>query len=730
MSNRYVCSLLWLLLGCVDSLIHCVVHQFFTVYFETYWMRNDAMIQLWNVYNVDRRTNNAVEGLNNWLNNRFGVHPAIWAFIEKLQKVHFDKEVERAQVMSGQAVNRRCSFAKTQRQQIKAVTNGFLDRTLSTLEFVTAISQTIHQGEMTPMTSVPAGFVHFEESEQTRNQAILDQQSDRTAELSMPIPSVIISGGGVSFSIGSTPSVGLSQGTEDQTQGSGRGRGGRGRGRGGRGRGGGGRGGRGGRAGRAVPSGAISTSGVAGTLGGVGAGHGSSGGGGITNAGGHDVEPVTFPMGGVVDGGGLGSGGQHLIASPTSVSLEQQQHVNDQHPLVDIAELTRRCREDIGQFVRDNVDRSREPIVWKADRDIPSTLTSNEFIARVVQLCDSLSPEDILRRPKYDNGGEGIDYGGLLSQLTSTICGNLRDYTRRVETVEDPSVTAHRGGPPRMVAGNVGYFSGGQSGFVPVGDSDVQEDVAFFRGLGKLLCLVVLHAGQWPKFHKTVLQFLLDPSLKIESTYEAVLELGPPFTSFYELQPHQSDLFERIAEYGDLLGVEQSVWIRFQSMGIVQGFDCLQACRDLILVTALRDRILPSLNAMRAGFNTVPLGNILSVEKMLAMYYTPIATKHQFFELVNIEDLRRQNEELFVYFKMAVNLMSTWLICWVGSQVFVLHQQFYLSSCFTQSIPVFLLATHALNSFIFGPPDISRLDLTLHPPKNGMWQERSACMKI
>ncbi len=63
-------------------------------YFRDHWMKN-VKLTLWNMAELNVRTNNNVEGWNNRFNKRMNRHhPNIWAFVTCLQneEVHFRQQ--------------------------------------------------------------------------------------------------------------------------------------------------------------------------------------------------------------------------------------------------------------------------------------------------------------------------------------------------------------------------------------------------------------------------------------------------------------------------------------------------------------------------------------------------------------------------------------------------------------------------------------------------------------
>uniref|UniRef100_A0A1Y1M514 HECT domain-containing protein n=1 Tax=Photinus pyralis TaxID=7054 RepID=A0A1Y1M514_PHOPY len=78
--------------------------NFFT-YVESTWLEG-VTPQLFSVFNLVRRTNNAVEAYHRVLNQKFGVHPNVWAFTEHLVQLQSKSHNDVIILHSGQRVTR------------------------------------------------------------------------------------------------------------------------------------------------------------------------------------------------------------------------------------------------------------------------------------------------------------------------------------------------------------------------------------------------------------------------------------------------------------------------------------------------------------------------------------------------------------------------------------------------------------------------------------------------
>ena len=73
----------------LQKLWNFVARENFADYFLSNYIGDVAKalfpIELWNLYEIDERTNNPVEAYNHTLNNTIGPHRNIWAFIKKIK---------------------------------------------------------------------------------------------------------------------------------------------------------------------------------------------------------------------------------------------------------------------------------------------------------------------------------------------------------------------------------------------------------------------------------------------------------------------------------------------------------------------------------------------------------------------------------------------------------------------------------------------------------------------
>ena len=75
-------------------------------YFEQQWMAN-VSIHMWNVYNVDIRTNNDCEGWHNRFNRAVDRHhPNIWHLLRVITEEQSATDVTRMQIAAGRDVVR------------------------------------------------------------------------------------------------------------------------------------------------------------------------------------------------------------------------------------------------------------------------------------------------------------------------------------------------------------------------------------------------------------------------------------------------------------------------------------------------------------------------------------------------------------------------------------------------------------------------------------------------
>ncbi|XP_044596022.1 uncharacterized protein LOC123273011 [Cotesia glomerata] len=78
----------------------------FIVYFHDEWIVRTPPI-FWSVINLDNRTNNFTESYNKKANVRFGVHPSIWKFTEKLTNLQAVTRIELESLNDGEEITRQ-----------------------------------------------------------------------------------------------------------------------------------------------------------------------------------------------------------------------------------------------------------------------------------------------------------------------------------------------------------------------------------------------------------------------------------------------------------------------------------------------------------------------------------------------------------------------------------------------------------------------------------------------
>ncbi|XP_074114222.1 uncharacterized protein LOC141537252 isoform X3 [Cotesia typhae] len=79
--------------------------QEFILYFDDQWMQR-APPELWSVYRNNHRTDNFTESYHKNAKGRFGVHPSIWQFTEKLTELQAVTHIEYASLQNGMNVTR------------------------------------------------------------------------------------------------------------------------------------------------------------------------------------------------------------------------------------------------------------------------------------------------------------------------------------------------------------------------------------------------------------------------------------------------------------------------------------------------------------------------------------------------------------------------------------------------------------------------------------------------
>jgi hypothetical protein len=112
-------------------------------YFEQQWLVN-VPLQLWNVCDVDIRTNNGCEGWHNRFNRAVDKHhPNIWHLLHCIKEEQASTEVTIFQISSGQDVLREVPKYKTIKKRIQNLRDRYRSGTIDVMSFVDGVSHNI-----------------------------------------------------------------------------------------------------------------------------------------------------------------------------------------------------------------------------------------------------------------------------------------------------------------------------------------------------------------------------------------------------------------------------------------------------------------------------------------------------------------------------------------------------------------------------------------------------------
>jgi len=118
--------------------------QPFLLYYDGQWLNNPGhlgMRNMYNMYGVQRRTNNNVEGWHNGMSQKIGHNPNMYKFVQKLQEEEAATVVTEQQIFVGVAVTqkRRKEYERVNRQ-IDNVTLEYNIGQKTDDEYITALA--------------------------------------------------------------------------------------------------------------------------------------------------------------------------------------------------------------------------------------------------------------------------------------------------------------------------------------------------------------------------------------------------------------------------------------------------------------------------------------------------------------------------------------------------------------------------------------------------------------
>ena len=100
---------------------------------------------MWNVYQVNLRTNNHCEGWNNRFNRLVNKHhPNIWHLLTAIRDEQASSTVTRLQITAGQEVLHRNKKQEAVEKQIQRLTVSYNNGNIDAIELVTGISHNLN----------------------------------------------------------------------------------------------------------------------------------------------------------------------------------------------------------------------------------------------------------------------------------------------------------------------------------------------------------------------------------------------------------------------------------------------------------------------------------------------------------------------------------------------------------------------------------------------------------
>ena len=112
-------------------------------YFEQQWL-GSVPLAMWNVHEVDIRTNNNCEGWHNRFNRAVDRHhPNIWHLLRTINDKQASMEVLRSQIAAGQTVMREGSKYRTMKKNIDNLRFRYIEGSIDVISFLDGISYNI-----------------------------------------------------------------------------------------------------------------------------------------------------------------------------------------------------------------------------------------------------------------------------------------------------------------------------------------------------------------------------------------------------------------------------------------------------------------------------------------------------------------------------------------------------------------------------------------------------------
>jgi hypothetical protein len=104
-------------------------------------IRNNNRLEMWNVYDVDIRTNNSCEGWHNRFNRAVDRHhPNIWHLLGIIMEEQASTEVLRSQIAAGQDVLRQVPKYRNMQKKIETIRGRYRAGTIDVIQYLDGIT--------------------------------------------------------------------------------------------------------------------------------------------------------------------------------------------------------------------------------------------------------------------------------------------------------------------------------------------------------------------------------------------------------------------------------------------------------------------------------------------------------------------------------------------------------------------------------------------------------------
>jgi hypothetical protein len=285
---------------------------------------------------------------------------------------------------------------------------------------------------------------------------------------------------------------------------------------------------------------------------------------------------------------------------------------------------------------------------------------------QVLRLCSAMGDVAYMLKAPTIGGTEAADIGGVFRTVTHKVSLGLFNvvtinYEETDESKEEEGEATFVQTSTSLFAKTANVLFPNRELVVQCGDFDF-----YFIGLGRFLLLVLLHDGEWPKLHNSVVRYILDIPEPETYTRADVAGLGFPYVENLFSIPHFQEFTSPedqqrckaiINPVAELFEIDTNdYWTRAEHD---TAYDVIHELRQLIVRKILRDTIMPSLAAIRNGFRMFPENRLsFTAEEIELCCGSSIQSLAEFNEKVNISDLSIQSPVLYGYFQSCLELLE------------------------------------------------------------------------